>query len=108
MKSSRRLREQIDACRPGGDDLALPALAELAQSIKDDPALAEEVRCCQAFDCLVGAAIHDVSVPADLRERLIAATAMITPAPPAKSKWAWPSMGRRAWIGTAAVALSLA
>ena len=37
MKRIAQLREQIDACRPGSDDLALPALAPLAQAAESEP-----------------------------------------------------------------------
>src|SRR5688572_2368552 len=69
------LREQIDACRPGSDDLSLPGLAELAQAAQEDRAVAEELDRSQRFDRAVLSALHDVPVPGDLCERLLAQAA---------------------------------
>jgi hypothetical protein len=62
--------EPIDACRPGSNDLALPALADLARSVETDRAVADELARSQRFDRAVSAAMHDVPVPAGLLERL--------------------------------------
>lgn len=70
MSQNLRYREQIDACRPGSDDLALPALAELAGAVETDRSIAEEFARSERFDRAVGAALHDVPVPAGLLERL--------------------------------------
>jgi hypothetical protein len=73
MSLSPQLREQIDACRPGSDDLALPALADLAAALPGDAALREEFARSRQFDQAVAAALHDLPVPAGLAERLLAA-----------------------------------
>lgn len=72
MSRFNHYREQIDACRPGSDDLVLPALAALATAVEGDRALAEEVARSQRFDQSVAAAMHDLPVPAGLAERLLA------------------------------------
>jgi hypothetical protein len=72
MSRFQHYREQIDACRPGSDDLALPALASLATALESDRALAEEMARSQRFDQSVAAAMHDLPVPAGLAERLLA------------------------------------
>lgn len=69
------LREQIDACRPGSDDLTLPELADLVQSAQQDRAVAGELDRSQRFDKAVISALHDVPVPSDLCERLLAQAA---------------------------------
>jgi len=74
MSQLDQLREQIDACRPGSGDLALPQLAELAQTIEQDQSVADELARSQQFDSAVAGAMHDVPVPAGLLERLLAAT----------------------------------
>src|SRR5688572_10680083 len=75
MSQNSRYREQIDACRPGSDDLALPALAELAGAVESDRALADVFARSQRFDRAVSAAMHDVPLPAGLLERLEAKVA---------------------------------
>ena len=110
MNRIRHLREQIDACRPGSDDLALPALAELAAAVEQDRAVAAALARSQRFDQAMAAAMHDVSVPAGLAERLLAACERDKPAP--ASAVAEPAAGRRhsrrIWmiaIGSTAAAL---
>jgi hypothetical protein len=84
MNRIDELREQIDACRAGSDDLHLPELAGLAQAVghdgaaentADETAIAREFDRSQRFDRSVVSALHDVSVPAGLLERLLAQTA---------------------------------
>lgn len=70
MSQNLRYREQIDACRPGSDDLSLPALAELAGVVESDRAVADELARSQCFDRAVSTALHDVPLPAGLLERL--------------------------------------
>lgn len=123
MNRLSELREQIDACRPGSDDLALAGLADLAQAVESDCAVAAELDRSQRFDRAVVSALHEVPAPGDLLSRLLAqaernkqlvasegatvvnAPAPATSAPPAKR-------GARRWIlagvGLAALAASLA
>jgi len=75
MSRFDHLREQMDACRQGSRDLALPALAELSVAVEQDAAAAAELARSQAFDNAVGAALVDIPVPRGLLERLVAATA---------------------------------
>jgi hypothetical protein len=71
MSTTGRLREQIDACRPGSGDLSLPALAELARAAEHDLAVADELARSQRFDAKVHAALHDIPVPTGLAQRLL-------------------------------------
>jgi hypothetical protein len=70
MSTNQPFREQIDACRPGSDDLSLPALAGLAAAVDGDREVAAELSRSQQFDRAVSAAMHDVPLPAGLLERL--------------------------------------
>jgi hypothetical protein len=83
MSISRQIREQIDACRPGSNDLALPELAELAIAVKQDRAVAAELERSQQFDRAASAALAEQPVPAGLMERLLKATAENQPTPAA-------------------------
>lgn len=67
----------MDACRADSNDLSLPEVADLAEALRNDPALQSEWACRQRSDRVVGAAMHDVSVPAGLAERILAAAASI-------------------------------
>jgi hypothetical protein len=81
MSINSRLREQIDACRQGTDDLALPELADLAHAVEHSPSLAEELARSERFDGAIHAALHDLPVPAHLAERLLAAARADQPIP---------------------------
>jgi len=105
MSLSRQLREQIDACRPGKDDLALPALAELAAALPDDASLGEELARSQKFDSAVTAALTDLPVPQGLAERLLAAAA--APAGVATTNVPERRFSRRAWSYAAASAAAV-
>jgi hypothetical protein len=69
------LREEIDACRPGSADLALPGLARLADAAQSNPEVAGEIARSQRFDGLLAEALDDVPIPAGLAERLLARAA---------------------------------
>jgi hypothetical protein len=72
MKKINLLREQIDACRPGANDLSLPELAELAVAVRNDREVADELARSNAFDRKICEALHDAPVPVGLADRLIA------------------------------------
>jgi hypothetical protein len=83
MNRIEELRQQIDACRSGSDDLHLPELAGLARWVGEEEndatvsreTVAGELDRSQRFDRSVVSALHDVSVPAGLLERLLSKTA---------------------------------
>ncbi len=119
MNRITELREQIDACRPGSDDLALAGLADLAQAAASDRAVAVELDRSQQFDRAVISALHDVPVPGDLLERLLAqaernkqlvasegATAVNAPSPVSNSPVA--KRGSRRWLLAGASLTALA
>jgi hypothetical protein len=84
MSQIQRLREQIDACRGGSDDLALPALAELARAAQTDQAVASELARSQHFDSAIAAGMQDVPVPPNLLNRLLASVGPQVELPAAK------------------------
>src|SRR5262245_45448960 len=79
MNIGNQLREQLDACRPGKGDLALPELAAAAQALQRDPVAAKEFARSQQFDRQVAAALHDVTLPPGLADRLLAAVESAAP-----------------------------
>jgi len=81
MNDIRKLREQIDACRPGREDLALPELAELAGAVQRDRAVAAELERSQRFDRAVAGALHNLPLPVGLQERLLATVEANKPSP---------------------------
>jgi hypothetical protein len=120
MTTSDRLREQIDACRAGSDDLSLPAWAELSQAVQRDAAVAAELARSQRFDVQVRAALDDMPIPAELAQRLIAAAQASQPTAdvvlpmataiarqPSARRFRWT---RRSWLvaGASAAALLVA
>jgi len=73
-----RLRQLMDACRAGSDDLSLPEMADLATALREDAVLRSEWERGQRTDRILGGAMHDVSAPAGLAERILAAAAART------------------------------
>jgi hypothetical protein len=72
----RELLTQIDACRPGSDDLHSPDmsgdLAELNARIAADPVARALYDRVQATDATLGSAFRDVAAPSGLAERILA------------------------------------
>lgn len=69
---SRPLHELLDACRPGSDDLAQPEMAAARAELETNPTARRHAARVEQFDRNVAAALHDVPLPAGLRERLLA------------------------------------
>jgi hypothetical protein len=72
-----RIREAMEACRPGSDDLADPAMAFLAEKLAADPELAEAFGRLQLIDASVAEAFRDVPVPEGLADRINARLAAV-------------------------------
>ena len=66
-----RILEAIEACRPGSDDVADPALAHLAAAMAANPALENLYQRLQQLDGRLAASFRDVPVPEGLAQRLI-------------------------------------
>jgi hypothetical protein len=75
MNGLDQLRQQIDACRPGSDDLHLPELAELKAAVASSGEVAAELDRTQRFDQNVTSALYDVPVPAGLLDQLLTSAA---------------------------------
>ncbi|MCH8047256.1 MAG: hypothetical protein IID44_26440 [Planctomycetes bacterium] len=83
-----KLIEQIDACRPGSDDVHAPQLAELRplqQRLEHDAEARELYDRIQSFDTHIAAAVREVRLEdfpqtAGLEQRLLAAVARADPA----------------------------
>jgi hypothetical protein len=69
------LRQRMDACRIGSDDLSLPEMSELSAALRTDPALRGEWESRQRSERLIAAAMDDLPVPAGLADRILAAAA---------------------------------
>jgi len=67
-----RILELLEACRPGHDDLADPAMAPLAAELAAHSELASLRDRLEEVDGAIGQAMHDVDVPEGLAERLLA------------------------------------
>jgi hypothetical protein len=66
------LREAMDACRAGSNDLDLPELLKVSESVTADPGARRVFDRIQRFDKRIAAAAHDVPVPSGLSERILA------------------------------------
>lgn len=111
MNRTHELREQIDACRPGSDDLSLPELAKLREAVQDDADVATALERSQQFDRTVMSAMQDVEIPAGLADRLLkaasaeGATGEVSLATATKPLRRRPS--RRKWFVTIGAAAAL-
>lgn len=66
-----RILEAIEACRPGSDDVAEPALSYLAAALAADPELENLYERLQQVDAMLAAGFRDVPVPEGLQQRLM-------------------------------------
>lgn len=77
MNQRPTIREQIDACRPDSDDLHLPEhdadRAELHGSLRESPDVRGDCERIQRNDRIIRSAMQDVSLPAGLEAKLLAA-----------------------------------
>jgi hypothetical protein len=72
MPIDRRTLEQIEACRPGSDDLQLPEVSDAGAGIDTDPSVHALYAKSQRYDTAVSRAMHEVAVPDGLADRLLA------------------------------------
>jgi hypothetical protein len=79
-RKSANFLEQLEACRPGSDDLRDEALAPAAERIAADSTARRYFEHVQRTDARLNIAFHDVPVPAGLAERLLAAVESASPA----------------------------
>ncbi len=75
MSDPSKWREQLDACRPGSDDLSLPEFAEARAALAADEAARRWYADRQAQDAALSSVWRDVEVPAGLEQRLLAGLA---------------------------------
>ena len=67
-----RIVEAMEACRPGSQDVADPAMEALRQRMSDSPEVAKTYQRLQRLDQVLADAFRDVPVPAGLQERILA------------------------------------
>jgi hypothetical protein len=65
-----RILEALEVCRPGGDDLGDPALADLADQLGVNPELRALYDRLQRVDARLSAAFREVPVPEGLAQRI--------------------------------------
>ncbi len=85
MNQRPTIREQMDACRPDSDDLHMPEhaadLAELHGSLPENAEVRGEWERIQQSDRVIRSGMQDVSLPAGLEARLLAAVQAAQPEP---------------------------
>ncbi len=99
MSHDRNIREGIDACRPGSDDLRLPEMADVARAVARDAAVRDLYEQTQRADAAVSKAFHEVSIPEGLAERLLEAIQQ-----PSDAAGVSPRRSRRVWLWSSAAA----
>jgi hypothetical protein len=109
-----QIKQMIDACRPGIDDLRKPEMAALADRLACDAEAAAAYDRSQRFDSAVAAAFRDAPVPSGLEERLLAAVGApsrdpaTAPAAPVKQETSdWRFSRRTMLAAVAALAASV-
>jgi len=86
------IREALDACRAGSDDLQMPELAALRDKLAEDILLRDEYERSQHFDAKLGETFReDIPVPSDLEAKLLASLASQTKPALAPRTWFWRS-----------------
>lgn len=119
------LREAIEACRPGSDDLHAPEMASLREQLAADPELQRFCDRVERFDRRVAEAFRDVPVPEGLEASILARlgiagavsaaadspsdateTAPLRRAPLDQSPAVAPSRRSRRWLFRAAAAVA--
>jgi hypothetical protein len=101
-------REQLEGARPDSGDREDPALEAAFAHVDACPACAEVVEFRREFDRHAGRVIRDVSVPAGLKERLLAATELSAQPAPADAPPTRPSRRKVLIATTSAAALLIA
>jgi hypothetical protein len=66
-----RILEALEACRPAGDDLSQPAMADLADQLATDPELRRLYEGLRRVDAQLVVAFQDVPVPEGLAQRIL-------------------------------------
>ncbi len=66
-----RILEALEACRPGSDDAADPALAYLAAALAADPELEDLYERLQQVDAALADGFRDVPVPEGVQQRIL-------------------------------------
>ncbi len=67
-----RILEAMEACRPGSDDLADPAMEGFRRQLSDSPELSRAYHRLQRLDQALADAFGDVPVPEGLQDRILA------------------------------------
>lgn len=86
-------REALDACRPGSDDLARPEFAAVRAELDGNGVLERRAVQSEQFDRTVASAMQEVSIPAGLKERLLAQLAASAANPEPRIEIAPPTVG---------------
>lgn len=84
QSQERRLLDRMEACRPHGADLDDPAMAELAARLTESRQWQDAFDRLQKLDVMLAGAFHDVPVPADEAERILARLAETAAQDPAQ------------------------
>ena len=77
--NKRQFLEQVEACRPGSDDLRADDFAAAAELVDCDSASHDYYWRVQQSDSRMAIAFHDVTVPEGLADRLLAAVDAAAP-----------------------------
>lgn len=77
-----RIFEAMEACRPGSDDVADPAMEPLRRQLSDSPELSRAYQRLQRLDQALADAFRDVPVPEGLQDRILARLAAGVPRGP--------------------------
>lgn len=71
--TTKTIKEAIDACRPGSDDVSLPEMSALAESLQDDDQVRGWYDRTQRSDLAIGGVFQDIPIPEGLSDRLVEA-----------------------------------
>jgi hypothetical protein len=126
----KRIREELDACRPGSGDLSDPELSVAARAVDTSSDVRRDYERIGQWDAAIGQAVHRVKVPGGLADQILASLREAAPdskllqagiaaattqtaasngqvqLAPAREEWLPPSWRLRNWSGTTLTIIS--
>jgi len=79
----------LGACRPSGADATDPEFAQALAQAASDPALKTWMDGQRQFDSAIAARVQSITIPADLRSRILTGGRVSTPAPSTFARRVW-------------------
>lgn len=83
----RKLKQLLEVFRPGGGDVKEPAFAEALRQVEGDPRLTQWFTDQRRFDRIIAGSLKALTVPADLKESILANRKVVVVQPVRWTNW---------------------